>query len=136
MTAPVGKPDDVSADELPLDPASAGPTVGLAMPNSFKDVEVAEDEIRFGLAVEAADDVLGVVVVVSRAMFHPTTAMAPTGEARVMAVVAIIHELGLPPDVDAKVRTAPEEISDRQFPPMLPNSPFARVYSPVDCCQL
>lgn len=135
MAAPVGNPDDVSGDELPLDPASASPTVEWATPNPLKIVEVAEAEVGFGLVVEAADDVL-VVDVVSRAMFHPTTAIAPTGDARVRVVVAIVHELGLPPDVDAKVKTAPDEISERQSPAMVPNSPFAREYSLVDCCQL
>lgn len=80
-----------------------------------------EVEVREDVAVD--DDVLEVVC---SAMFHPTTAMAPTVDFPANVVVAIFQALDDPGVVKANVSTAPDVTSERQSPATEPEMPLAR----------
>jgi len=123
MAAPVGKPDELPGG-LPL----VGSAVELLLPllAGVSGTVEGEEAIVVDLVVEEIVDALEDVVEVSTAIFHPTTAMAPTVERLLRVVVAMDHALGDPASVDAKVSTAPEMTSDRQSPATEPGTPCAR----------
>jgi hypothetical protein len=144
IAAPVGRPEDPAAAELPADsPLVAPAVVGLpedsrlddrfeldavVADGEIEDVDNVEDDIEDAVEEDAVDDhdddddVSGV----AGAMFHPTTAMAPTVELALSVVVTIDQAFESPSGVDAKVSTAPEVTSDRQSPPTDPCMPCAR----------
>jgi hypothetical protein len=105
MAAPVGRPDDSPVEEPAADSPGVTPAVAAVVLESLEIGEVDDDNSGVDVLpvkdVEdgAPDDV--VADVVSSAMFHPTTAMAPTVDRRVRVVVAMDHASSSPGGVDA-----------------------------------
>jgi hypothetical protein len=118
MAALAGKPDEASPDPPPAAPLSANPAVGVVTVGLVAVIRV-DDEVAVELAVEeAVEEAVDNVISVRIAIFHPTTAMAPTEERLLSVVVAMVHASDSPSGVDANVSTAPEVTSDRQSPRM------------------
>ncbi|KAL2019031.1 hypothetical protein VTK56DRAFT_10135 [Thermocarpiscus australiensis] len=84
IAAPVGKPDDPSLEELLVDPPLVA-SAEIAVEVDAAVGEEVDEDAMVGVDKDVADDD---VVDVSKAMFHPTTAIAPTMELLVKVVVA------------------------------------------------
>lgn len=80
----------------------------------------AVDEVGDKLILEVAE--VDGEVTVGRAIFHPTTAIAPTVECCFKVVVTIVYEVDSSLGVDPNVRTAPDCTVDKQSPSTWPAS--------------
>jgi hypothetical protein len=88
------------------------------------DVKVDEGDDEDGKEDDEDDEDGGVEIACTA--FQPTTAIAPTVDSAVKVVVAITHESVAVAAVDAYVRTAPADTSDKQSPVIWPGIPPCR----------